>query len=334
MQSSSRAELVRSRSWQVQAGLALAAVLFAFYPGLRDVVWAWVTKADYSHGLLLVPFAAYLLWRRRELIPETVEWPSYKAVPLFAAAIALHIFGEFNVMRELVRGLAVLLALLAWVVMFLGGTRALIWAWPAFAFVALALPLPFRLEHEFSLKLQLIAVKGSTFIFQLIGLAAYQPPNQMRVIIGDTHLEVERACSGLSMLLAFVAMASAIAYLSTKRPVPDRWLIAISSIPIAVICNIGRIVVTGLVYHAGWKSFGDFIVHDLAGWLMMPVALAMIWFEMRFIDWILLPRDTASTDEVTKANLGRAAVKAAEVAGIPIGPDGKPLQTGRPGAGL
>ena len=76
-----------------------------------------------------------------------------------------------------------------------------------------------------------------------------------------------------------------------------------------MVCNIGRIVVTGLVYHAGWKELGDFVVHDLAGWLMMPFALALVWLEFKLIDWIIVPVEFASMEEITKASLTKAAEK-------------------------
>jgi exosortase len=185
---------------------------------------------------------------------------------------------------------------------FCGGWAVWRWIWPSFGFLLFALPLPSTFEHEFSWYLQSVAVKASTFLFQLLGFAAYQPPNQMLVVLGSTRLEVERTCAGLSMLLTFVSLAGAIAFLIPNRVRVDRILILASAVPIAVICNIGRIVITGLVYHAGWTWLGDLIVHELAGWLMMPAALGLIWLELRFIDWILIPQDDASLDEVARAS--------------------------------
>jgi hypothetical protein len=81
------------------------------------------------------------------------------------------------------------------------------------------------------------------------------------------------------------------------------------SVPIAVICNIGRIIVTGLVYHAGWKQLGDLIVHSVAGWLMMPFALGMIWVLFRVIDWIYLTVEYVSTEEFAKVAFPQTAEK-------------------------
>jgi hypothetical protein len=32
----------------------------------------------------------------------------------------------------------------------------------------------------------------------------------------------------------------------------------------------------------------DLVFHDLAGWLMMPLALGMLWVEMKFLTYVLV----------------------------------------------
>jgi len=55
------------------------------------------------------------------------------------------------------------------------------------------------------------------------------------------------------------------------------------AIPIAILSNVIRITVTGIVYANGWRWLGTVVVHDLAGWLMMPLALCMLGIEL----WIM-----------------------------------------------
>jgi exosortase/archaeosortase family protein len=129
----------------------------------------------------------------------------------------------------------------------------------------------------------------------------------MKLDVGPARLDVQAPCSGLSMLLAFVALTAAIALLCppSRRPV-DRWVVFASSIPIAVFCNIVRIVVSGLVLVAGWKEAFDLIVHEYAGYAMMPLALGLVWLEFRLIDWLLVPVVRMSREEVVKAGLAEA----------------------------
>jgi len=297
------------RRWQVLVVCVTVAMLAIFYEGVLDLFKQW-TKADYSHGFLVPPFAAYLLWRRRGMLPEQIAYPDPWGLPFFAiaAALSLREIAEYNYGKELARGLSIVLGFAGVAVMACGRWQGLKWAWPALVFGLLALPLPFTAEVQLSNRLRLIAAQGGTFVLQTVGFPTYNTGTVIH--IGKTEIGVAEACSGLSMLLAFVSMTAAIAFLCPpSRSKWDRLGIFASSIPIAVLCNIGRIVVTGLVYYAGWKDLGDFVVHDLAGWLMMPFALGMIWLEFKLIDWILPPVEYASMEEVAKASLVGAAEK-------------------------
>ena len=72
MRTITRAELKTDRAWQGTVAGVTALVLAVFYSGVLDLLEQW-TKADYSHGFLVPPFAAYLLWRRRALLPDKVS---------------------------------------------------------------------------------------------------------------------------------------------------------------------------------------------------------------------------------------------------------------------
>ncbi len=290
------AEVVASRPWRVGLGVTLAAVLFGFAFVIGELVQLWATKADYSHGFLIVPFAGYLLWSRRDLFPAHIRWPDLAGLPLLIGAAGLAVGADvFNIAREWLQGFALMLGLAGVVVLFFGGKGGLRWAWPAVAALAFALPLPFQVEQRVTNRLQGFATDAGNFAFQTLGLASYTEGNV--IVIGDTRLGVDQACGGLSMLLAFAALAAAIAVLSRSRPAVDRAIIFLSAVPIALACNVVRITVTGLVYHAGWKRLGDLIVHDLAGWLMMPLALALLWAELRLLDWVVEPVESVSAGE-------------------------------------
>ncbi|MCZ2340717.1 MAG: exosortase/archaeosortase family protein [Bacteroidales bacterium] len=292
--------VLRSRSWQLCLALTVCATLFAFAPALRQLFTLWTSKADYSHGLLLLPFAGYVLWLRRDLFPTMIRWPDLWGVPVMALAGGVYLgAGQTNIAKEWLQGFAVILAMTGIVVLFLGKSGGLKWAWPALVLFPLVLELPWRVSEMLSLKLRELATHVGSATFLTAGLPAYTEGNV--IIIGSTRLGVENACSGLSMLLTFVAVAAAVAILARSRPIVDRLLVLFSAIPVAVLCNLIRIVLTGLVYHAGWQELGDLIVHDLFGWLMMPLALAFIWAELRIMDWLFVPVATVSQTDILKA---------------------------------
>lgn len=300
-------EVVRSRPWRWSVGGLLAAVLFAFHQTLRDMVAVWATKADYSHGFFVPLVAAYLLWVRRDKLPPKVEWPDPLGLLPIALGVALSVAaGVTNKAKEFGQGIGLILALTG-VVMLAFGRRGLRWAWPGLAFLAFMVKMPDRVEIQFLVKLRQIATQASCFLLQTLGYPAYVAGDAGTVItVGEERFGVAWACSGLSMVLTFVAVAAAFALLM-KRPLGDRVAVLVSAVPIAIASNIIRITATALVYLAGWKQLGDLIVHDLAGYLMMPLALGFVWLELKLIDWLFVVPAAPNRDAVLKTAAAGAA---------------------------
>src|SRR5262249_50879152 len=101
------------------------------------------------------------------------------------------------------------------------------------------------------------------------------------ILIEDNQLGVADACSGLGMLLTFFALSTAFA-LVVRRPRIDRLMLVASAVPVAVTANVARITATGLAYYAAGphSAAAHAILHDLAGWLMMPLAMLLLWAEL------------------------------------------------------
>ena len=189
-----------------------------------------------------------------------------------------------------------LLPALAALAVLLGGWAALRWSWPAIAFLAFMPPLPYRLQLALGGPLQRIATQASTYLLQTVGVPATSEGNV--IILNTTRLGVVEACSGLSMLVTFFALATAVA-LVARRPWPDKLLIIASAVPIAVASNVARITVTALLFEAAQDRAAQLVFHDLAGWLMMPVALAMLGAELAVLDRLLVARPPADAQPLS-----------------------------------
>jgi len=290
-------------------GVLVVSLLFAFHMAIADMLRVWSNQADYSHGFLVPLFSGYLLWTRRSKLPPLVEWPEYWGLLPIVLAVALSSWaGMTNIAKEFCQGVSLIMAL-AGVVSLSLGRAGLRWAWPSLAFLIFMVKLPDRFEILFTFKLRQIATTASNFLLQTIGYPSYIAGQGGTVInVGDVRLGVEWACSGLSMVLTFVAIGTAMALLLT-RPIGDRIAIVLTTIPISILSNIIRITVTALVYIAGWKWLGDKIVHDFAGWLMMPFALAFLWMELKLIDWLFVVPEAPDRDDILKSATATAAAQ-------------------------
>ena len=61
-------------------------------------------------------------------------------------------------------------------------------------------------------------------------------------------------------------------------------MIIATAAPVAVAANVIRISVTSFMHEFVSAHWADLVFHDLAGWLMMPLALGMLWLEMCILD--------------------------------------------------
>lgn len=288
----------------IAIGLAVVMILgISYYPNFLGLIDKWSKDPNYSHGFFVIPIAAYILWERREsLDPARIRPRWYLFLPLLmtlAVRIPLH---RRNLMwvEEMT-----IPATVGAVALALGGWHFFWWTLPSVIFLGFMIPLPPILNAILSGPLQTVATAGSVFFLQATGLPAISEGNV--ILVGDGHpLEVARACNGLSMLLSFATLITATAILC-RRPLLDRVILMISIVPIAIFSNIIRIAITAYFFQMpelvatfsdilGWKP--DDFTHDGAGYLMMPLALALIFIELKLLDLILVPDELASVSDV------------------------------------
>jgi exosortase len=249
----------------------------------------WWEDPQYSHGYLVPLFAGYLLWQRRQMCPQISQAAGNAwGLLLMLSALALRL-GAAYLCFDWLDAIS-LLPLLAGIAVLFGGWPCLRWSWPAIAFLAFMVPLPYRVEVALAHPLQNLATKCSTFALQTLGFSALADGNV--ILMNDGKLGVEQACSGLSMLLIFFALSTAVACV-IQRPLLDKVIIVLSAIPIAVVTNCARIVVTGILQETAGHEIAEAVFHDLAGWLMMPLALGLLWLELWILGRLLVEQKTS-----------------------------------------
>jgi exosortase len=271
----------------VSAAVLLGTVLWAFWPTLLEVARAWRADPQYSHGYLVPAFAAFILWLRRAQLRGAELRPSWWAVPFLLAGGAFRLLGTWYYLSwpEQIS----LLPVLAGLTLALGGRPALRWAWPAIGFLFFMVPLPGRVHEILSLPLQRVGAIASTYMLQVLGLPALSEGNI--IVLSENVLEVAEACSGLHMLVVFVALSTAVAMV-IRRPAVERILIVLSAFPIALIANIARITITGVLYEMVNNEWAKHQFHDKVGWLMMVLGLLLLWIELFLLSRLIQVADS------------------------------------------
>jgi exosortase len=263
--------------------LMAGCLVWALWPVFTTMIGRWNNDPRYAHGYLVPIFAIALLRLRPSgLHGLTISGSSWGLV-LVGLGAAVQLVGGFYRVGT-VEGLA-LLPYLAGLSLLIGGWPALKWSWPSIAFLVFMIPLPWRVENALGPPLQWVATTVSTYLLQTLGFMAFAEGNVIQ--LNEAKIGVVEACSGLSMLITFIALSTAVA-LVVKRPLLDRIVLVLSAIPVALVANIIRITVTGILHDTVGGHAADTFYHDLAGWLMIPLALVLYWIEICILSRILI----------------------------------------------
>lgn len=172
------------------------------------------------------------------------------------------------------------------VMLIVGGFAALRWSAAPILFLMFMYPFPRALEQWLLNPLQTLATRISHFALETMGIECYRQGN--RIMLDGVEMGVVDACSGLRMLTIFVALAAAIAIISTNRPMWERIVIVFFSVPIALAVNSIRITLTGLAYSFIGNE-GEMVrvintfAHNFAGWIMMPMALGLLYLVYQLL---------------------------------------------------
>jgi exosortase len=304
-------------------GVALVLGL-AYLPNFRDLYSIWTDDPNYSHGGLVIPIALVILWQRL-LTPIAKSSPtagksspkvgSTHAVELLEhepgtvpaksspTVVSAHWWGWVGLLLVLaVRYMAfewnlqwtetaTLLPAVACITWTYGGWPLLRRVWPAIAFLVFMLPLPTNLNNMVAMPLQTLAATGSCFLLQLSGFWAIRAGNVINLDTphGMTALDVALACNGLRMLMTMCATITATVIL-VPMPTWKRVTLLLSAVPIALVSNMIRIVTTGWCYYLFTGEAAKQWAHDVSGWMMMPLALALVGLELGVLSW-LVPED-------------------------------------------
>ena len=287
--------------------LALLGVLgWVYWPTLRELYETWTTSPEYSHGLLVPFFAAYLLMKGKSTNAVSSPWPILGFSTL-VLAITMRLVGSATSFLP-IEGLSLVLCL-ASLVMIAGGRAGVARFWPPIVFLLFMIPLPYEASRMLGAELQKIATIASTFLLQCFGQPAIAEGN--RILIRDVTLNVVEACSGLRMLVTFGAFSVAAVFVMERHWIV-KGLVLASTVPIALLTNVLRIVATGLAHvwlqdSASKGRVLDFI-HDFNGWVMMPIGLTFLLLELWVLKHLLIeksavlrPPSTVSSKPTTPA---------------------------------
>lgn len=259
----------------VAATAATFALLFA--GPLANTASTWWNDPDSGHGLLLVPLALWLAFKRG-VVPRAAGQPAFGGS---AIVLALALRYVAALAAEPFVGRAAMCLALVGLVLWVWGSRQLLHWWLPVTLLALSMPLPEIVTGGLALPLQFQASRLGAALLSTRGIPVHLDGNVIRLPGHD--LFVTEACSGLRSLTALLSLGVLLGGLLLKHPLSRLTIVALA-IPVAVLVNGIRVFATGFLVAFVDPSLADGFSHVTEGWLLFLVAFAVLGG----IAWIVL----------------------------------------------
>ena len=259
---------------------------------LYQIKVSWENKEDWGHALVIPLISGYLLWQSREQIAKTevrVFWP---AIVPFLVGVHAYAYNLFFIHNPMLQGFSMVMALGS-MVLFLTGPAMLRHAFLPILYLLLMVTIAETIMLQVTFKLQLLASQGSWLMLSLIGtpfdwFTVDLVGNRLDILTntGVMHpLNVAEACSGMRMVVAFYALAGAVALLGCTQWWQRIALILLAG-PVAILMNMVRVTVLGLLTLVDPNlASGD--AHTLIGTILLVPSLGLfmgvVWMLNRIV---------------------------------------------------
>lgn len=262
----------------IWAGILVGAFMWSYWPGISDLWDVWQRSDEYSSGLLVPFLAIYVLWARREGIDWSEARPSIWGLFGLLGAQGVRYFGLLFMYSSAER-LSLVLSISS-LVLFLFGWQVFRKLWAVLLFLCLMLPLPQSIHFRVMLPLQSLATTAAVFCLETMGYAVVREGNIIN--INGNMVAVSEACNGLRMVTSFFIIAGLVVLL-IRRPWWEKLIVLVSSLPVALLCNVVRLTITAVAFTILSGDRLKVLFHDFGGYAMMPLALGVVILELWFL---------------------------------------------------
>ncbi len=245
---------------------------------------------DWSHTLVVPLISLYFISRNRDRMAATRPAVFLPGLIVFVFGLLSFNFWTYPGRNDMFQGYSMIITLFG-LALFLLGPSMMRHLWFPILYLALFVKISDRIWDSLAWRLQGIAAQCATVLLHIFSLFLDFDVNKVgnKITIGfmqdgaylERGLEVAQACSGLRMLMAFIALGVAMAYL-TDRGWWQRLIMILMAVPIAVAVNVGRVTMLGLLNLVNEEmTKGDF--HTFLGMLMLIPAAGLFWL----LGWVL-----------------------------------------------
>ncbi len=253
----------------------LTGVVFvlAYIPTLMWMWERWFARDSYySHGIFIPAVTGYLIWLMKDELLKIPLKESVWGMRLIIIGVILYFLSSlFRVYFS--SGFSMLIVFYGIVLYFLGLEFVKKTAFPLF-FLVFMIPLPEVTITNMSFQLKMFAAKIAGITLNNMNIPAIQEGSIIKM--RHTHVVVDDVCSGLRSLIALTALGSIFAYW-LKASMAKRIILFLSTIPIAVVTNVCRVVILASISEIWGAQYAEGFVHDATGILVFVIAFILLY---------------------------------------------------------
>jgi exosortase D (VPLPA-CTERM-specific) len=258
--------------------VAATACLWLFWDGLFHMWDAWLDAPEYSHGLLIPPVAAFLIWQQKDRLERLAFRGSWWGVAVVLLGGLLLLLGQIATIYTIVQ-YGYLVTLCGLVLAFTGEKPFRLLAMPLLILVFMV-PLPQFLISNLSLNLQLLSSQLGVMFMRLFGISVFVEGNV--IDLGGYKLQVAEACDGLRYLFPLMTIGFLMAYFY-KGAAWKRAVLFLSSIPITVLMNGLRVGTIGVMVEYWGIGMAEGFLHEFQGWAVFMACAALMLGEVALL---------------------------------------------------
>ena len=265
-----------------------------FHETATAMVGIWWRSETYTHAFLVLPISAWLIWRRRNLLPGLVVRAEARWLIPIALAGLLWLMGELASVSAASQ-FALVAILVLTVPAVLGWQVAKCYLFPLL-FLFFSVPI-----GEFLTEPMIAATADFTVAaLSFTGIPVYR--EGMQFVIPSGNWSVVEACSGVRYLIASFMVGTLFAYLNYSSWRRRLAFIALS-IAVPVVANWLRAYMIVMLGHLSGNKLAVGADHLVYGWVFFGIVIGlMFWIGAQFSE-----PERPSEQSAAAANAGGAA---------------------------
>ena len=245
---------------------------------------------DWSHLMVVPLISVFFVFRNRHRLAGLPRRIYPGGLVIFFLGLLGFAWGVYPIQNDMFQGACMIIALFGMVLFLMGPAKMRVF-WFPIVYLLFFVKISDRIWDGIAWHLQGITAEAATGVLTVLSMALDFDVSKTGNVIEIGFMEqgtyvnrpltVAEACSGLRMLMAFVALGVAMAYLA-HRTWWQRLVMVLMAVPIAVAINVARVTVLGLLTMVNEEmAKGDF--HIMVGMFMLIPAAALFWL----LGWIL-----------------------------------------------